>query len=459
MVEKLLKVFWKFVELEMMRVRTALTLMILALAQGAALAEDIVAGPMIGNVTGKSARIWMQLSIAKQVTIECYDERGSPISAVSLDVEGPLPFVCDLPVNNLQPNQTYRIVVKLNGDVVQPPGPDVVIRTAPSPGEQATFTVGIGSGVSPTSSDAKPVFNAINDAKPRTFLFLGNSGMLPAKLDDFPTTRRATFRAMCESNFKIRTMPELQTLFRTTACYGIWGERDFGAIGADKTWVFAKESQAALQRYWANPDWGTPENPGCYCTFTMGDVDFFLLDDRMFRDAETDPARKTMLGDAQLTWLKKGLLESTATFKVIGCASDLLADYSANSWRRYAPEQQEFTQWIFANHISGALFVSGGGGRSFGELTAIGATKGDLTTYPLVELTSATLGSIATPGVSGTGVPANPDRSGNAVTDRNFGTLDFGGPREHRFVTLRLRDATGKIRVEQTVYASQLHSQ
>jgi alkaline phosphatase D len=367
--------FSKFVELATMRVRRLAMLVVLAAMHQAALGADIVAGPMVGHVTDKSARIWMQLSIAKQVTIECYDEHDTPVSAVSLDAEGPLPFVCDLPVNNLLPDQTYRIVVKLNGEVVRPAGPDVVIRTAPSPREEATFTVGIGSGLAAPATGAegagaaevKGLFGAVNEVKPRAFLFLGNSGILPAKLDDFPTTHRATFRAMCESNFRIRSMPALQTLFRTAACYGIWGERDFGAIGADKTWVFARESQAAFQRYWPNPDWGTPENPGCYCTFTMGDVDFFLLDDRMFRDAESDPARKTMLGEAQLAWLKKGLLASTATFKVIGCASDLLADYAGNSWRRYEPEQQEFLQWMFANHISGTLFVSGGGGRGFGE--------------------------------------------------------------------------------------------
>jgi alkaline phosphatase D len=443
-----------------MRTKTLCVFLFSALTFRDAVAADILAGPMVGNVTDKSARIWLQLSIAKQVTLECFDDHDSPVSAVSLDVEGPLPFVCDLPVNNLQPNQTYRLVIKLNGDTVRPPGPDVIIRTAPAPREEATFTVGIGSGMALASPDSKSLFAAVNDIKPLAFLFLGNSGTLPAKLDDFPTTRRAAFRAICESNFRIRNTPALQPLLRTAACYGIWGERDFGAIGADKDWVFAKESQAAFQRYWPNPDWGTPETPGCYCTFTLGDVDFFLLDDRRYRDADNDPARKTMLGDAQLTWLKKALVDSTATFKVIGCAGDLLADYPTNTWRRYQPEQQDFLKWMFATHISGVLFVTGGGGRNFGELTVTDTGKSSPGTYPLIELTSATLAAPPTPvGADLPSLPTNPNRSGSPITDHNFGTLDFGGLREHRFVTLRLRDATGKIRLEQTIFASQLRPQ
>ncbi len=421
---------------------------------------------MVGHVTDRSARIWMQLSIAKQVTIECYDEGDSQASAVSLDVEGPLPFVCDLPLNNLEPNKSYRIVVKLNGQVVHPPGPEVVVRTAPAPGEEAAFSVGFGSGANFSSANTlpaatgerttSPVFKIINEVKPRAFLFLGNSGMLPEKLDDFPATRRKAFRWICDADFRIRCEPVMQQLFRTTACYGIWGERDFGAIGGNKDWVYAKESQAAFQRYWANPDWGTPQNPGCYCAFTMGDVDFFLLDDRMFRDSEAGDGsgRKSMVGESQLAWLKKGLAESRATFKVIGSAGDLLADYAGaggNSWRNYQPEQGDFLRWAFENHISGLLFVSGGGGRPWGELTAIARNKADGKTYPLVELTSGLLA-----GKESGVVAPNADRSGSAVTENNFGTLDFGGVREHRFVTLRLRDESGKIRIEQTVFASQL---
>src|ERR1035437_262569 len=84
---------------------------------------DILAGPMVGSVNEKNARIWMQLSEARKVTITCLEvEHGRQVSEVSEDVEGPLPFVCDMPVNSLLPNHNYRIEVKLDDKLVRLPG-------------------------------------------------------------------------------------------------------------------------------------------------------------------------------------------------------------------------------------------------------------------------------------------------------------------------------------------------
>jgi hypothetical protein len=69
--------------------------------------------------------------------------------------------------------------------------------------------------------------------------------------------------------------------------------------------------------------------------------------------------------------------------------------------------------------------------------------------YPLLEVTS-----------SGLGGPkdelANGRRQGAAVVGPQFATLDFGGVREHRFVTMRVRDEDGRVKAEQTVFGVQL---
>ena len=48
----------------------------------------------------------------------------------------------------------------------------------------------------------------------------------------------------------VRQMPELQPLLRTTPCYGIFNDHDFGTPDADRTFVFAQESLVAFQRFW-----------------------------------------------------------------------------------------------------------------------------------------------------------------------------------------------------------------
>ena len=434
--------------------KTLITLLLLA---GRALAVSPDAGPMVGHVTDNSARLWMQFPVAGEVTVNTFDvSHPSPVSSVRVGLEGPSPFVCDIPINGLQPNKVYRVELKFDGEPVKVTGPDVVIRTAPSPGDESVFSIAFAGGihaapmvgaVAGRETHRMPAFSAITNLKPRAFLFLGGTGMLPEKIEDFPTTHRAAYRFIADFHSALRREPDLVELTRGTPCYGIFGERDFGPAGADGNYIFAQESLVAFQRFWPNPDWGTPENPGCFSTFTIGDVDFYLLDARTFRQATAPDAK--MLGDAQLAWLKKNLKASKASFKILATSCPLwgpAADpKAADSWASFPAEQQDFLKWLADNRIDGIIGLAGG--QSFAQLRKVDAGK-----YPLFSLESGAL--LAGPGAA---EPApDPTRIGYPVPGESFGTLDFSGQREHRFVTLRLRDVTGKTKIEQTLLVENL---
>ena len=197
-----------------------------------------------------------------------------------------------------------------------------------------------------------------------------------------------------------------------------------------------------------------------------------MLDPREHRDpapaapagngAAANPPARSMLGAAQLDWLKQALHEElSANFKIIACGSPLLTNDAAgpnpvqpmndDAWGAFQPEQGDFLAWLGQQHITGVVFVSGTN-RGYGELTGIGE-KQSPTHYPLLELTSSALaGNVANAGAAAT---VNPS-SRNPVVGNNFGTIDFGGDRFHRFITLRLRDAGGAVRAEQTVSLGQL---
>ena len=210
---------------------------VLLVAAGRAAAADLVAGPMVGHVTDKSARLWMEFPVAGQVTVTAFDVvHNEPVGGMGVGVEGPWPFVCDVPVSGLQANHAYRVEVKLNGEVVKLP--EIVLRTAPAPGEEATFSVAFGSGLDITpmapangaggaaaQSDPVlvphklPIFQSITSIKPRAFFFLGGMGNLPAKLEDFPTTHRAAYRFITDFDSLIRREPDMQPLLSSTPCY------------------------------------------------------------------------------------------------------------------------------------------------------------------------------------------------------------------------------------------------
>ena len=112
-----------------------------AIGSRTTLAVDLTAGPMVGHVTDKSARLWMQFPVAGDVTINAFEvERNLEVSSLRVGLEGPTPFVCDVPVSGLQANKNYRVEIKFDGHPVKTP--ELVIRTAPPPGEEVTYTVG-----------------------------------------------------------------------------------------------------------------------------------------------------------------------------------------------------------------------------------------------------------------------------------------------------------------------------
>ena len=429
-----------------------LVLAVAGLSGPAAWGVELVAGPMVGHVTDKSARLWMQFPVAGDVTINAFEvERNIEVSSLRVGLEGPTPFVCDVPVSGLQANKNYRVEVKFDGQPMKTP--ELVIRTAPLPGEETTFTAAFGGGVdieplgagggttqmAPVFKPHKmPIFRAIEDSKPRAFFFLGQTGQLPARLEDYPTTHRGAYRFIADFQSLIRREPDLQGLFRNVACYAVYGDRDFGpaeakagatqaAAGAAGGYVFAQESLVAFQRFWPNADWGTPEYPGCYSKCSFGDVDFFLLDGRTYRDS------KALLGEAQLAWLEKNLKASHATFKVLGAAYPLFGD-GQEGWAKCPPERDAFVKWLGENQINGVLAMVGG-------QPVAGITKYDApgVKYPLLTVTSGKLFA--------------PELDQKAQT---FGTLDFGALREHRFVTLQVRDGAGKVKAEQTLLAVSL---
>ncbi|MCK2089377.1 alkaline phosphatase D family protein [Thauera aromatica] len=171
----------------------------------------------------------------------------------------------------------------------------------------------------------------------------------------------------------------------------------------------------------------------------LGDVELFLLDDRYHRDddASTDPAR-TMLGAAQLEWLKGALRDSHASFKLVTNGSRMLSDRPSpelrggEGWHNFPAERQAFLDWLAAERIDGVLFVSG-------DIHYTHLTERERPgTYPLTELTCSPL----TARVHPRPFPVR-EVPGTLVTQRNFCTLQFSGPAGARLLRVAAWDAAG----------------
>jgi alkaline phosphatase D len=142
-----------------------------------------------------------------------------------------------------------------------------------------------------------------------------------------------------------------------------------------------------FKQNWINPGYGDPDWPGCWFSFSIADVDFFMLDGRMYR---TNPFDKnpTMLGPVQKAWLKDKLAGSKATFKVV--ASPVEWSFGAkpgtrDSWSGFPDERQELFDFLAEHGIDGVVLISADRHRS--EAWRIERKHG----YPLYEFESSRL--------------------------------------------------------------------
>ncbi len=422
-----------------------------------ALAGHIVAGPAIGAVTSNSARIWMELNTSDRVHVQAFDvNTGREVSAWGDGVHGPPPFVGAASIGGLQPDRDYSLRLFINGQRRLLPGPPLIIRTNPVRGSGGNYTFAFGSCADTSRYPGVKIWHTIAKLQPRAFIFAGNSVYLPRTLAGFPYTYVHALRFILEKYEQARRFSGIQPLMRSCPIYATWDDRDFGIPHSDSRFVFSGESMIAFERYWLNPGYGTGPTVATFCHFTVGDAEFFLLDDRTFRVPGSKGKPGVMLGQTQINWLKKRLFRSKATFKFIVDGDQMLADYPGHeSWGNFSRERRHLLAWIFSHDVSGVIFLSGH--RRFGELTVRQPGQGIFGQYPLYDLTSS---SLAAAPITDDQAAAfvNSNRIGGPVLVHNFGLIRIGGPLGQRHVTLELRNSAGKTMFEKTIPQLQLQA-
>ena len=117
------------------------------------------------------------------------------------------------------------------------------------------------------------------------------------------------------------------------------------------------------------------------------------------------------------------------------------------TWPVFPEERDGLLRRIEAEDISGVVFLSGD--RHSTELSAVTLSNGrKVLDYTCSALTSGTHDNTA---------EANTRRvEGTMVGVRNYGTLEFTGPRKERVMTIRTHDTEGNVLWERQFAASDL---
>ena len=251
-----------------------------------------------------------------------------------------------------------------------------------APSDKFTIAFGGGAGYVPKN---ERIWDTIGAIDPRALLLLGDN----VYIDDPATPEMQLFHY-----YRRQSQPEWAKLAKKVPIYAIWDDHDFttndgwgGPAIEEPKWK--REVWKVFKANWDNPYYGGgEEQPGCWFDFWIGKVHFVLIDGRYYRESPKgkDPS---MLGPAQMKWLKK-TLEKPATFTVF-CTNvpvtPKVKPGSKDTWDGYSKERQRIFQFIADQKIPGVIVLSADRHRS----DAYRIDTGIKGMYPLYEWQSSRL--------------------------------------------------------------------
>jgi alkaline phosphatase D len=447
----------------------ALPLLIFAISFQAAFAQKktneakLLAGPMLGGIEHREAKIWVLTECALNLTLH-YRMAGtnqaykvSHAFARSTNICDPTPTTFTAAL--LEPGITYEYYI-MAGDKRLTPSTNYRFSTRTLwewRTDPPTFSFLAGSCLyindSAYDRPGRPYgqSNTILETMAKTpadmMLWLGDNNY--TREVDYSSASGLAYRYMHS-----RAVPALQPLLAAMPHYAIWDDHDFGPNDAGKTYPLKKHTRELFTQYWANPSYGE-NNEGIYSTFSKSDAQFFLLDGRYFRDEneldETQFPNKSQLGTKQLDWFLQALLHSRATFKFVCVGGQFLNEHTnKESFNYFKIERKKIIDFIVANKISGVIFLTGD--RHHTELITNTTVKKELG-YALYDLTSSAL----TSGPNTKPEENNPMRvEGTLVTENNFCKLTLSGARKDRTLTIVCYSSKGEILWTQSLHENEL---
>lgn len=429
-------------------------------------APEVLSGPMRGYAEHTECLIWVQTRCAKNIQIQYriskrnaafMEQRISNINKQTCEA-----FISKFILTDLLMGSTYEYKIVLDG-ITQKFDYALLFKTKSlwewrMPPPDFTFLAGSCLYINDSIYDrpGKPYGGSTDILK----VMAATPAEMMIWLGDNTYTREADYSSASGIEYRYlhtRCAKDLQPLLAKMNHYATWDDHDFGDNDGNKNFELKPVSTKCFKAYWGNKTYGEKEE-GIYSSFRYSDAEFFLLDNRSFRDEselDQDKYSKTQLGVTQLSWLKNKLKHSRAGFKFVCIGGQFLNEHTEKeSFNLYKRERDEIIQFILDQEISGVIFLTGD--RHYTELLKNDNVKLKLG-YTLYDLTASAInaGSV---NISGTEEFDNPQRVANTlVMENNFCTLKISGEkRGERILLITCYDEKGLVKWGYTIKENEL---
>jgi alkaline phosphatase D len=402
----------------------------------------LFAGPVIGGVTTNSAKIWIGYRGKGQNALILGDTSEKKVyyptsTSYLVNKKGEISLTMDF--TGLKPDKLYNILVSIDGW-----GPHVKysFRTdSREPLKDFNFLLGscnllqydVTRGLFPGGSNW--IFYRMKKKKPDFMVWLGDNLYYLYKRD------WNSFEGMFKKQMKTRRVfyKFYRDFLGNQPNYAIWDDHDYGPDNSGKDFVLKDTSLMVFKSFWPNYYPEQEQLKGNFYSFKKYDAEFFMTDDRFYRDKEGDTLGN-FLGETQILWLKNKLQNSDATFKFICVGSQVLTDsHFGESYGAYPRERNDLLDFIANNHITGVVFLTGD--KHFSEVCTRnwkGYTFYDFTCSPLTTppLPRRLLGAYT-----------NANRvKGTDYARKNFGRISISGEEGDRTMKIEVLGRAGKVR-------------
>lgn len=329
-------------------------------------------------------------------------------------------------------------------------------RPAQPPGDEAPEAVeNILFGSCIKQQQPVPIFDAMLAERADLLVFLGDN--IYADTRDMAVMRAKYSR--------LSSIPGFVPLTDRCPTLAIWDDHDYGVNDGGADYSKRSESQQVFCDFWNVPaDDPRRDRPGVYHARVFGPrdqrVQVILLDTRYFRSPlkkgprrvggpyqpDDDPA-KTMLGEAQWSWLEEQL-RVPADVRIIATSIQCVAEAAGQeTWSNLPRERERLFRLIAAAGAGGVVLISGD--RHWSELSV--ARTG--TPYPLYDLTSSSLNQVHERGTP----TENRHRALEQTYHQpNFGLLQIDWQQPDPPITLQIRDLKNEVQIEKTLRLSEL---
>lgn len=344
-----------------------------------------VHGPMLANLSGTSAVIWLRTAGPSQVSVEANTDppilsgrvEASTLSKQEND------YVAKVILQGLKPQTTYQYVVSIDGQ--KNVSPKQRFTTFNRVGSAGNFRLAFGGGAG-FVPEHEYVWNTIADTKPHALFQLGDNVYID-------NTEVMDMHHYCY--YRRQSRLEYRALVSGVSVFSIWDDHDFGlndcSGGPDiETPKWKRPTYDIFRNNWANPAYGGGDKqPGIWWDTYINDVHFICIDGRYYRtNPKKTKGKLSMLGPVQKNWLLNTIKNSKGTFKVLVSPVPWVFKAKGDSkdtWNGFKDERNEIFQFLSENNIKGVLLMSADRHRS--DLWKIERSND----YPLYEFNSSRL--------------------------------------------------------------------